>query len=223
MATTLTPRSQRAVFVGLGLLLAVVTVFVAIRVVTDTPHIVAGTVPDDDFSVRYVAHPWVAYLHIAPGAIFLLLAPLQLLARIRRRHYTAHRRRGRGLVVCGMASGVLALALGVGYAWGGAVEAAATVVFGLWFLLCLLLAVLAIRRGSVSQHRRWMVRAFAVALGIGTIRVWVGLFTGLFLATSRAPDTLPDPATFALAFWLGLGMHVAGGEWWLRRTPALDA
>jgi hypothetical protein len=26
---------------------------------------------------------------------------------------------------------------------------------------------------------------------------------------------------FGVAFWLAFTMHVAFGEWWLRRTPAL--
>jgi hypothetical protein len=27
---------------------------------------------------------------------------------------------------------------------------------------------------------------------------------------------------FGVAFWLAFTMHVLIGEWWLRRTPALD-
>jgi uncharacterized membrane protein YozB (DUF420 family) len=60
-------------------------------------------------------------------------------------------------------------------------EASAAVVFGLWFLTCLVLAVRAIRRDDIVHHRRWMIRAFAIGIGIGTTRIWLGLFevTGL--------------------------------------------
>ena len=57
-------------------LISIVLAFALVRVVTDWPHILAGTVPDDDFARRYVAHPWLAYLHIAPGVVYLLGAPL---------------------------------------------------------------------------------------------------------------------------------------------------
>ena len=41
---------------------------------------------------RYVENPWRGYLHIAPGVIYLLGAPLQLSRRFRTRHYDVHRR-----------------------------------------------------------------------------------------------------------------------------------
>lgn len=216
------PRLLRPVAVGVGVLLVVVLVFAAVRVVVDWPSILAGAVPDDDFAVRYVEHPARAYLHIVPGVLYLLGALLQLSRRFRTRHYDVHRRLGRVVLTCGLLSGVFALLFGVPFAWGGSLQAAATVVFGSWFLACLVLALQAIRRDDVPQHRRWMIRAFAVGIGIGTIRLWVGVFEGVEQAVSRgtAPMT-PDETMFAIAFWLGFGLHVAFGEWWLRRTPVL--
>lgn len=217
------PRGVVAVGAAVPVLVTIILVFALIRGTTDWPYILAGTVPDDDFAERYVAQPWLAYLHIAPGVVFLLGAPLQLSLRFRTRHYTLHRWLGRVLLVAGLLSGVLALVFGVLFPWGGVVEAGAAVVFGAWFVIALVLALRAIRRRNVPQHRRWMVRAFAVGLGVGTIRLWVGLFTAIFIGRNGGPDrlTLPDQATFAAAFWLGLTMHVAVGEWWLRHTPDL--
>lgn len=138
-------------------------------------------------------------------------------------HYTVHRRLGRVLLGCGLLSAVFALFIGLFLPWGGLLEGSATLVFGLWFLASLVLAFRAIRRGDVPQHRRWMIRAFAVGVGIGTIRIWTGIFTAVLLATGGDPDqTLPEQFTFGVAFWLAFAMHVAIGEWWLRRTPALD-
>lgn len=207
----------------MAVLTLVVLVFFVIRLVTDGPHILAGTTPDDDFAERYVAHPWVGYGHIVPGVVYLVLAPIQLSRRIRTRHYALHRRLGRVLLGCALLSGSLALVLGLFLAWGGAVESVASVVFGAWFLVSLVLAVRAVRGGRVAEHRRWMVRAFAVSLGIASIRIWVGIFTAVQVGLLGMGDgTFPVRDTFALAFWLGLGLHVLLGEWWLRRTPALD-
>jgi len=216
------PRLVRRAALAIATLIAIVLVFAAIRVVIDWPHILSGTLPQDDFAERYVEHPVLAYLHIAPGVIYLLGAPLQLSRRFRTRHYDVHRRLGRILLTCALVGGVFALLFGIPLAWGGATEAAATVVFGIWFLACLCIAFRAIRRGEVPQHRRWMIRAFAVSIGIGTIRIWVGIFEGVEQAISRGTSpAAPDPMMFGIAFWLAFVMHVAIGEWWLRRTPDL--
>ena len=217
------PRGVPMLAVAIAVLIAIVLSFAVIRVTTDWPHILDGTVPDDDFAKRYVAHPWLGYLHIAPGVVYLLGAPLQLSRRFRTSHYTVHRRLGRVLLSCALLSGVLALLFGLLHSWGGALEASAALIFGAWFVTCLVLAFRAIRRDDVPHHRRWMIRAFAVGVGIGTIRIWVGLFTGITMSRNGGPEglTLPDQTTFGAAFWLAFVMHVAVGELWLRRTPDL--
>ncbi len=214
-------RRLRTASALLVLLFAIVLVSVLTRLTTDVPSIRNDTIPSDEFSQRYVAHPWLGYLHLGPGVIYLLGAPLQLSRRFRTRHYTVHRRMGRVLLTCALVSGVFALAFGTRFAWGGIVETMAAVVFGVWFLTCLVLAFRAIRSDNVPQHRRWMIRAFAVGIGIGTVRIWIGVFTAI-AQSSGATGPTPDSATFGLAFWLGFSMHVAFGEWWLRRTPALN-
>jgi uncharacterized membrane protein len=140
-----------------------------------------------------------------------LIAAAGQVERFRTKHYTAHRRLGRVLVTAALISGSLALIFGVRFPWGGRPEALATAVFGCWFLACLVLAVRAIRRDEVPTHRRWMIRAFAVGVGVGTIRIWIGIFleTGL----------LDFHDSFAAAFWIGLSLHVLAAEWWIRTTP----
>ena len=211
MARTVNVLMWGAIF----LLIAVVLVFAGIRFGTDGPLIVTGTPAEGDtFEYRYVAHPWLAYLHIVPGVLYLIGAPLQLWRRFRERHFRFHRRFGRVLLTLGLVSGVFALAFGVPFSYGGAWQSLAAAVFGSWFLVSLLLAYRAIRGGNVRMHRRWMIRAFAVGLGVGTIRIWVGLFAGTQL--------LPLEESFAPAFWLGLSMHVIAGELWLRWRPNAD-
>ncbi|MBD1593465.1 DUF2306 domain-containing protein [Arthrobacter sp. S1_S22] len=222
---TANPRLVRRTSVVIGVLVTIVMVSAAIRIAVDWPNIIAGTTPsDDDFAERYIAHPWLAYLHIAPGLVYLLGAPLQLSRRFRTRHYDVHRRLGRILLTCALISGMFAFLFGVPHAWGGAPEAVATVVFGCWFLTCLVLAFRAIRRDDVRQHRRWMIRAFAVGVAVGTIRIWVGIFQGVEQAISGGTTPgAPDPTMFGVAFWLAFTIHVALGEWWLRRTAALTS
>lgn len=218
----LSRRRLRTVSGVVAFLFALVLLSVLMRVATDVPNIRDGTIPSDEFAERYVAHPWLGYLHLGPGVIYLLGAPLQLRRRYRTRHYTVHRRMGRVLLTCALFSGVFALLFGIRFAWGGIVESMAAVVFGVWFIACLVLALRAIRSDNVPQHRRWMIRAFAVAVGIGTVRIWIGVLGAIGQPMSGTTTVSPDPTTFGIAFWLGFSMHVAFGEWWLRRTPALD-
>ena len=47
-----------------------------------------------DASLKYNSLPFTMLLHVVPGGIFLLLAPLQLSARLRRRYAVVHRSLG---------------------------------------------------------------------------------------------------------------------------------
>jgi len=103
------------------------------------------------------------------------------------------------------------IAFGIFLSFGGPIQAAASIVFGPRFVACLLFAYRFIRRGDPRSHRRWMIRAFAVGLAVGTIRIWVGLFQGLQLLSFRD--------SFGIAFWLSFSMHVIAAEVWLRWRP----
>jgi uncharacterized membrane protein len=203
-------KRLRAVQITAALLLLIVIWSVVKRFVIDMPNLAAGTLPEDEFDHRYVERAWVAYLHIVPGALYLFLAPLQLAYRIRSRHYTFHRRLGRVVATAGMISGVFALIFGGLFSFGGLPEASAAVLFGLWFLTCLVLAVRAIRRDDIVHHRRWMIRAFAIGIGIGTIRIWLALLQIVGVG---------EASSFGPAFWISFPLHVVAGELWLRAFP----
>jgi uncharacterized membrane protein len=143
--------------------------------------------------------------------LYLLGACLQLSYWFRRRHYTFHRRLGRVLVGSALLSGVFALVFGIFFPFGGVTQGTAAVVFGLWFIACLILAVRAIRRDDMFHHRRWMIRAFAVGIAVGTIRIWLGIFEGFGL--------LDFEDAFGPAFWISFSLHAGAAELWLRAFP----
>jgi uncharacterized membrane protein len=203
-------KRLRAVQITVVVLLLIVIFSVVKRFLIDMPNLAAGTLPEDEFDHRYVEQPWLAYLHLTPGVLYLLGAPLQLAYRFRSRHYTFHRRLGRVLAGAAMISGVFALIFGGLFSYGGLPEASAAVVFGLWFLTCLVLAVRAIRRDDIVHHRRWMIRAFAIGIGIGTIRIWLALLQIVGVG---------EASSFGPAFWISFPLHVVAGELWLRAFP----
>jgi uncharacterized membrane protein len=204
-------RTTRVMAVFVALLILIMVVAVARRMSIDVPQVLAGTLPPDTYDVRFVEHHWLAYLHIGPGILYLLGAPLQLSHRFRSRHYTFHRRLGRVLAGSALMSGVFAIVFGILYPFGGIVETTAVVVFGLWFLACLTLAIRAIRGDDMVHHRRWMIRAFAVGVAVGTIRIWQAIFVGFGL--------LSFEDAFGPTFWISFSLHVAAAELWLRARP----
>jgi hypothetical protein len=217
VATRSWAARRRGVWTVVLVLAAVVLAFFVVRLVTDVPGVATGVLPPpDSFQYRYVLRPVPAYGHIVPGMLFLLGALFQLSGRVRSRHLAGHRRLGRVLVAAGLLSGALAVVVGAWFPFGGPVESGAAVVFGVWFVVTLVLGWRAVRRRDVLAHRRWMVRAFAVALGVGTIRVWVGLFQ--LVGVLAIQDGRGAP-WFGVAFWLALVLHAAVAEVYLRARP----
>ena len=86
--------------------------------------------------------------------------------------------------------------------------------------LALARAVRAVRRGDVTRHREWMIRAYAVAIGISTTRV-----VGAALDLALSPVGFRPRGLFVLAIAAGWSLTVAAAELWIvgtraSRTPA---
>lgn len=215
MPTTSTERGGRPVTAlawafALTLIL-VVLVFLIIRVSSDLGDLASGRVPPEgDFDRRYVLNPWIAYLHIVPGMVYLLGAPLQLSAGFRRRHLEGHRRLGRVLITAGLITAVFAIVVGIVMPFGLFAEASAATVFGVYFLTALVMAYRAIRAHDVTTHRRWMIRAFAVGVGVGMIRIVVGVGEVFGIGIDDS---------FGAAFWIAFVMLAVLAEVWLKLRP----
>ena len=95
-------------------------------------------------------------------------------------------------------------------AFGGISTQAATVFFGALFLFSLAKAIRHIRRKEVHRHREWMIRTFALAMGVASIRVFIGLFSAL--------SDLGFEEVFGTSFWLGFGVNLLAAEVWINRT-----
>lgn len=163
---------------------------------------------------RFAAQRLLTFAHIIPAFVFALLVPFQFAARIRARHPALHRWNGRILISAGTVAGLTGLAL-VLHPIGGAVEVAAILTFDALFLTSLWNAYRFARQRNFVQHREWMLRAVAVALGVATVRP----IMGIFFATSRSTHLTPHDF-FGWAFWLGFTLNTVAGEIWIRRTRA---
>jgi uncharacterized membrane protein len=162
------------------------------------------------YEARFAAHPTLTLLHVLPGALFLTLGPLQFSRRIRTRHLRFHRWSGRVLVAAAIVSAIASFYFGILHPFAGFGEVSAIATFGALIVYFVVRGFVAIRRGDVAHHRRWMIRAFAVGIGISTIRV-VGAIVQLAARTTPAE-------TVTISFWAGWTLTLAAAEMWIRAT-----
>jgi len=205
-------RATRFIWIAASILVAIGIAAAARRaLVLFWPGTFAGKYPPAAaLDVGFARHAALTLMHIIPGALFLLVAPLQFVPSIRANHLGLHRWLGRILVVSGLVIGVSSLVMSFTMNIGGANETAATTVFGLLFLFCLIKAYRHIRRKEVARHREWMIRAFGIALGVAATRPVVGMF---FAFRRLTPHEF-----FGIAFWIGFTITFFAAEAWIDYT-----
>ncbi len=158
-------------------------------------------------------HRLLTLVHIVPGLLFVVLAPLQFVRKLRNRKPRLHRWIGRAVVLSGIVIGSTALIMSPQMAIGGANETAATMLFGAAFLFALIRGFLSIRRGRVALHREWMIRALAIGLAVTTVRPIMGVFFAIRGITHLTPHDF-----FGTAFWLGFTISLMAAEIWINYT-----
>lgn len=208
-------RAPRTLWIGVFVLTLIGVAAVTRRtIVLLFPGSLGGgsSSPAAALDAGFARHFTLTLIHILPGALYLVLATLQFMPRARQKHLRFHRWSGRFLVVLGLVIGVSALVMSYTMNIGGPNETAATTLYALVFLACLVRAYLFIRRKDVTRHREWMIRAYAVGLGVATTRPIVGAF----LAFRR----LTPHEFFGIAFWLGFTITFLTAEAWIDYTQA---
>ena len=133
------------------------------------------------------------WTHLAGGGVTILLGPVQFLSRWPRAWPRLHRWTGRVylvamLVACVGACGLIATSPAP-FEIRSAFAATA-----LAWLASAFVAMVAIRRGNVVRHRRWMTRNYLVTLSPITFRV--------LLPAAIAFGLAPSPSLIAVLLWL---------------------
>lgn len=188
-------------------LVIVLLVFAGIRMF----ETFGGYSGDDPFKTRYLDHPIISTIHMLCGVVFILLAPLQFSAKIRRTYIKLHRWLGRVLVVCALVSGIYGiLSVSALPVFGGLPSETAAWLFGPIFLFCILRAVWCVRTKQIALHREWMIRTLAIALGVATQRVLIFI---LLFASGYSFEQVFGPAQ-----WLGFSINLMVAEIWINLT-----
>ena len=115
------------------------------------------------------------YAHVLGSALTLLLGPWQFLPSLRRSRSRVHRMLGRVYLLAGVGIGGIAGLYMSFFAFGGAVSTAGFALLATIWLYTGYRAYAAATNRRFDEHRRWMIRNFALALAAVTLRLYLGV------------------------------------------------
>jgi len=153
----------------------------------------------------------IGYAHTLGGMIAMLIGPFQFLTTVRRRYPAVHRWLGRVYLTCVAVSGLAGLYLSPG-SDARSTLGAGFIALALVWLYTGTNAYLAIRRGDVAAHRRWMIRNYALTYAAVTLRIEMPL---LILIGGVAPILALN-----IVAWLCWVPNLLVVEAWSPRRPA---
>jgi uncharacterized membrane protein len=125
-----------------------------------------------NLKLNFTTHPAAFYVHIGAASTALLVGPWQFLGSLRRRHRAIHRLFGGVYVTACLVGALAAVPIALG-STGGAVAATGFLSLAGCWLWTTGRAVLAILSGDIPEHRRWMMRSFALTLAGVTLRLYL--------------------------------------------------
>jgi hypothetical protein len=158
----------------------------------------------------FTERPIAAFTHFTGGAIALVAGAFQLNSRLRTRFIGAHRWLGRLYVLAVVMGGVAALALAP-HSFGGLIAHAGFGLLAACWVGSTLNAYRHIRQSSLSMHRSWMIRSYALALAAVTLR--------LYLPSSQLAG-LPITIAYPAISWLCWVPNLLIAEWFVRSRHA---
>ncbi|MGW3231991.1 DUF2306 domain-containing protein [Kitasatospora sp. NPDC001095] len=128
----------------------------------------------------YLIHQLPLYIHIFGAVTALAVGPWQFSRRLRERRPSLHRRTGATYLLACLVGAAGALLL-VPVAYGGAVTGAGFGCLAVAWLVTGGAGLRAVLDGRVADHRRWMVRSFALTFAAVTLRLMLLAATALHL------------------------------------------
>jgi uncharacterized membrane protein len=137
---------------------------------------------DPQVMARYEPRRAWLLVHVAAGGAALLAGPVQLWLGVSGRATHVHRRLGIAYVIAvaigSIAAFYLAAHTTLGWGFGAGITG-----LGIAWLATTTLAIAAIRRGLVDQHREWMVRSYVVTFAFVTFRALFKLLQAAHVGT----------------------------------------
>ncbi|WP_396592786.1 DUF2306 domain-containing protein [Brevundimonas sp. R86498] len=149
-------------------------------------------------------------VHVAGALTALVPGLLQFIPALRRGAGPPHRWVGRVYVLGCLVGGAAGLILALGSSAGPIATAGFGSLGSLWIAFTLLGLGAAIR-GRFADHRRWMIRSWALTLAAVTLRIYLPLVMIL---------DLPFPPAYRVISFLCWVPNLVAAELWLRLRPS---
>lgn len=159
---------------GLMTLLSLLTVLLVSRYLTLDPEVFF---PEQ--RAVYLAHLTGLIVHVIGSMVALALGPFLFLPSARNQWPALHRWLGRVYLLGNLFGGVAGLTMST-YAYTGEIARNGFAMLGLLWLATGLMAYVRIRDGNVAEHRRWMMRNFALLLAGVMLRLQLPLLSMVF-------------------------------------------
>jgi hypothetical protein len=171
----------------------------------------------------FAAHYWFLVAHVLFGSIAMIGALVQVWPWVRRRFPQVHRYAGRVYVFAGVIpSGLMALTIGAASPFGPATRASDVMLAVLW-LGVTWAGWRAARERRFGDHRRWMVRSFALTMSIILNRlispIAVIVLEPQIGSTFGGSEVAFMQSVAAIAAWVSWTVALIGAQLWLDRKP----
>jgi CDP-diglyceride synthetase len=164
------------------------------------------------------AHYWFLVAHILFGTIAIVGVIRQIWPWLRRTHPALHRRIGRVYIFGGaITSALMALSIALSSPFGPAAGVLNVVAALLW-LGFTIAGFRATRQRRYADHRKSMIRSFAMTMNILLSGVYAPAF--LSIGPHYADMAALMPAAATLSGTLSLFTLLLLSPWWLDRKPA---
>ncbi|TWP53353.1 DUF2306 domain-containing protein [Lentzea tibetensis] len=167
----------------------------------------------------WAGHYPLLVVHVLCGSVALATCGLQVWPWFRSRFPVWHRRIGRVYFFAGVfPAGLTGLVVGATTPFGPVAGTSNVMLATLWLLTSVTGYRMA-RQRRFGDHRRWMIRSFALTASIISNRIW-GVVAYLSLM-SFYPESEIGPLVAGISTWLGWTVPLLLSQWWLeRRNPA---
>jgi hypothetical protein len=153
-----------------------------------------------------MVHPWL-FVHAGFAATAMLLGPFQFLTRLRARAPAVHRWTGRVYATACLIGGGAGFLLALGSTAGPIARAGFASLAVVWLATTAMAWRLALQRRFV-EHRRWMIRSFALTFAAVTLRLYIPI---------AAVAGLPGLQSYIAIAWLCWVPNLVFAELYLAR------
>ncbi|OYD48275.1 DUF2306 domain-containing protein [Acidovorax kalamii] len=162
--------------------------------------------PSELPSLQLSRHAFI--VHAVSASLALMLGPLQLLVALRQRYPAAHRWTGRAYVLAIAVAWLSSLPLAAN-AMTGVVAAVGFFALGLAWVVATGWGVACALQRRFAEHRRWMLRSYALTAAAITLRIYLGL---------GAAAGVDIEVSYPFIAWLCWVPNLLVAEWYLRRS-----